>query len=234
MLEPARGDHRRGQLRRAGGAVYQHATPTGSPMLGARAGAASVDVALPGRAARDVRERRRAHADPGAWRPRATATWRRLRVRGPDGEETLQADACFVFIGASPHTDWLSDVVARDERGFILAGPDVPENGWPLGRDPYVLLDQRPRRVRGRRRARPLGQARGQRWGRARWPSRSSTSTSPTREPAGPSPAADLRPVDLFDDLSDAELEPWAAVAHLRKARPRRIPGPRPTRSRPA
>ena len=24
---------------------------------------------------------------------------------------------------------------------------------------------------------------------------------------------ADLRPVDLFDDLSDAELEPWAAVA---------------------
>jgi thioredoxin reductase (NADPH) len=62
-----------------------------------------------------------------------------LRVRGPDGEETLQADACFVFIGASPRTDWLSGVVARDERGFILAGPDVPENGWPLGRDPYVL-----------------------------------------------------------------------------------------------
>jgi thioredoxin reductase (NADPH) len=62
-----------------------------------------------------------------------------LRVRGRDGEETLQADACFVFIGASPRTDWLSGVVARDERGFILAGPDVPENGWPLGRDPYVL-----------------------------------------------------------------------------------------------
>ena len=62
-----------------------------------------------------------------------------LRVRGPDGEETLPADACFVFIGASPRTDWLSGVVARDERGFILAGPDVPENGWPLGRDPYVL-----------------------------------------------------------------------------------------------
>ena len=62
-----------------------------------------------------------------------------LRVRGPDGEETLQTDACFVFIGASPRTDWLAGVVARDERGFILAGPDVPDNGWPLGRDPYVL-----------------------------------------------------------------------------------------------
>src|SRR5215217_2816640 len=44
-----------------------------------------------------------------------------LRVRGPEGEEDLEGvDACFVFIGASPHTDWLRDVVARDERGFIL------------------------------------------------------------------------------------------------------------------
>jgi thioredoxin reductase (NADPH) len=61
-------------------------------------------------------------------------------VRGPDGaEEALDADACFVFIGASPRTDWLAGVVSRDERGFILAGPDVPENGWPLKRDPYVL-----------------------------------------------------------------------------------------------
>jgi thioredoxin reductase (NADPH) len=65
---------------------------------------------------------------------------RTLHVRGPDGaEEALDADACFVFIGASPRTDWLAGVVARDERGFILAGPDVPENGWPLKRDPYVL-----------------------------------------------------------------------------------------------
>ena len=64
----------------------------------------------------------------------------RLRVRGPDGaESTLDADACFVFIGASPRTDWLSGVVARDERGFILAGPDVPRDGWPLKREPYVL-----------------------------------------------------------------------------------------------
>jgi thioredoxin reductase (NADPH) len=64
----------------------------------------------------------------------------RLRVRGTDGaESTLDADACFVFIGASPRTDWLDGVVARDERGFILAGPDVPADGWPLKRDPFVL-----------------------------------------------------------------------------------------------
>jgi thioredoxin reductase (NADPH) len=64
---------------------------------------------------------------------------RRLIVRGPDGEAPLDVDACFVFIGAMPHTDWLDGVLARDERGFILAGPDVTGNGWPLKRDPYPL-----------------------------------------------------------------------------------------------
>jgi thioredoxin reductase (NADPH) len=65
---------------------------------------------------------------------------RRLRVRGADGAESvLEVDACFVFIGASPRTDWLDGVVARDERGFILAGPDVQGAGWPLAREPYLL-----------------------------------------------------------------------------------------------
>jgi thioredoxin reductase (NADPH) len=62
-----------------------------------------------------------------------------LRVRAPGGEEDLEADACFVFIGASPRTDWLDGVVARDARGFILAGPDARGDGWPLKRDPYML-----------------------------------------------------------------------------------------------
>ncbi len=65
---------------------------------------------------------------------------RRLRIRGADGaEEVIDADACFVFIGASPRTDWLEGVVARDDRGFILAGPDVAGDGWALKRDPYPL-----------------------------------------------------------------------------------------------
>jgi thioredoxin reductase (NADPH) len=65
---------------------------------------------------------------------------RELTLRGHDGTESTQpADACFVFIGAAPHTDWLDGVVERDERGFILAGPDVPTERWPLKRDPYVL-----------------------------------------------------------------------------------------------
>jgi thioredoxin reductase (NADPH) len=65
---------------------------------------------------------------------------RRLRVRNGDGsEEVLEADACFVFIGAAPRTDWLDGVVARDEHGFILAGPDAKLADWPLARDPHLL-----------------------------------------------------------------------------------------------
>jgi thioredoxin reductase (NADPH) len=65
---------------------------------------------------------------------------RTLRVRDGDGaEDDLDCDACFVFIGASPRTDWLEGVVKRDGRGFILAGQDVAGDGWPLPRDPYFL-----------------------------------------------------------------------------------------------
>ena len=49
----------------------------------------------------------------------------------------------FVFIGASPRTDWLGDDVARDERGFIVTGPDLMlldvDRPWPLTRPPLAL-----------------------------------------------------------------------------------------------
>jgi len=64
---------------------------------------------------------------------------RALRIRDAGGETREEVDACFVFIGAAPRTDWLEGVVARDERGFILAGLDAREHGWPLARDPFVL-----------------------------------------------------------------------------------------------
>jgi thioredoxin reductase (NADPH) len=82
----------------------------------------------------EVRTRSAAVAAEGDGRLRA------LRIRNPDGSESVeQADACFVFIGARPLTDWLDGVVARDERGFILAGLDVKGDGWPLQRDPFPL-----------------------------------------------------------------------------------------------
>jgi thioredoxin reductase (NADPH) len=57
-----------------------------------------------------------------------------------------RATSCFVFIGARPRTAWLGERVARDERGFVLTGPDL--NGrataagggaWPLEREPFLL-----------------------------------------------------------------------------------------------
>jgi thioredoxin reductase (NADPH) len=58
--------------------------------------------------------------------------------------ETVDAHSLFVFIGAAPKTAWLDGVVERDERGFILSGPDLmregkcPE-GWRPDRDPFLL-----------------------------------------------------------------------------------------------
>jgi thioredoxin reductase (NADPH) len=47
-----------------------------------------------------------------------------------------------IFIGAEPNPDWLSGVVERDERGFILTGADLLRDGkmpkgWQLERNPY-------------------------------------------------------------------------------------------------
>ncbi len=63
--------------------------------------------------------------------------------------ETVDATALFIFIGAVPHTDWLAGTIARDERGFILCGPDLmkgrrPPAGWPLARPPYWLETSTP------------------------------------------------------------------------------------------
>ena len=45
-----------------------------------------------------------------------------------DGEEMPLA-FLFLFLGAAPCTDWLDDVVARDEDGFVLTGPDAGAEG---------------------------------------------------------------------------------------------------------
>ena len=47
-----------------------------------------------------------------------------LRDTAPATTETWTPQWLFVFIGAAPITDWLDEVVARDDSGFVLTGPD--------------------------------------------------------------------------------------------------------------
>jgi len=58
--------------------------------------------------------------------------------------ERVDTSHAFVFIGGQPRTDWLADTLVRDERGFLLTGPDLlldrqRPRGWPLERDPWPL-----------------------------------------------------------------------------------------------
>ena len=48
-----------------------------------------------------------------------------------------ETNALFIFIGADATTDWLPPEIARDSRGYVLTGPNVPE--WTLDRDPFLL-----------------------------------------------------------------------------------------------
>ena len=59
-------------------------------------------------------------------------------------EEKVSAAALFIFIGALPRTEWLGDLLARDEQGYILTGSDVVQAGQDAyyktnGRQPLFL-----------------------------------------------------------------------------------------------
>jgi thioredoxin reductase (NADPH) len=56
--------------------------------------------------------------------------------------EKVDAQQLFIFIGAAPRTGWLDGVLARDARGFVLAGMDLSQEqlaDWPLDRPPFHL-----------------------------------------------------------------------------------------------
>ena len=68
----------------------------------------------------------------------------RIADRKAGTEEEVETSWLFVFIGAGPRTEWLGKEVLRDDKGFVLTGPDLVVDGelpadWPLERQPYFL-----------------------------------------------------------------------------------------------
>jgi len=63
----------------------------------------------------------------------------------PSGQtERVDASHLFVFIGAQPRTEWLQGVLERDDRGFLLTGPDLildgrRPKGWTAEREPWAF-----------------------------------------------------------------------------------------------
>jgi thioredoxin reductase (NADPH) len=63
-----------------------------------------------------------------------------LKDRETSEEFQVEAGALFIFIGQTAHTEWVKDVLALDEQGFILTGSDLgPLKGWNVERDPLPL-----------------------------------------------------------------------------------------------
>lgn len=66
-----------------------------------------------------------------------------LTDRTNGSSQDVAASWLFVYIGASPRTQWLGSGIARDHLGFIVTGHDMlatPSGGnWPLERAPFAL-----------------------------------------------------------------------------------------------
>jgi thioredoxin reductase (NADPH) len=64
-----------------------------------------------------------------------------VRSRSNGTIERIALAGLFVMIGALPRTEWLDGFVARDDKGFLLCGPDLPDDvgQWPLRRAPMML-----------------------------------------------------------------------------------------------
>lgn len=69
-----------------------------------------------------------------------------LRVRNNQTGEEKKKPVCglFLLLGAHPCVDWVGDTLARDQRGFVLTGRDVPKEFWSDGLPPAALATSVP------------------------------------------------------------------------------------------
>jgi thioredoxin reductase (NADPH) len=66
-----------------------------------------------------------------------------LANRDSGATEDVSSSWLFVFIGASPRTEWLGPDVVRDDKGFVITGQELVGHPvtrlWPLARAPFAL-----------------------------------------------------------------------------------------------
>ena len=65
--------------------------------------------------------------------------WLTVRDTRTGEERRHDAYGLFLLLGAEPTCDWLPPEIARDERGFVLTGRDVPKQAWADGLPPSNL-----------------------------------------------------------------------------------------------
>jgi thioredoxin reductase (NADPH) len=63
---------------------------------------------------------------------------------GDDPLRPFDVEHVFLFLGAEPNTNWLSDCVQLDDKGFVLTDARIPADRWPLERAPYYLETSQP------------------------------------------------------------------------------------------
>ena len=60
-------------------------------------------------------------------------------------ETKVEAQALFILIGAEPRTSWLPKEIQKDERGYILTGPEISQRSAPqFGRAPLLFETSMP------------------------------------------------------------------------------------------
>jgi thioredoxin reductase (NADPH) len=67
-----------------------------------------------------------------------------LANRDSGASEEVESSWLFIFVGASPRTEWLGPDIARDDKGFVVTGQDLligqgHTPRWPLARPPFAL-----------------------------------------------------------------------------------------------
>ena len=65
---------------------------------------------------------------------------KKLSLSTAEGVKELDVERLYIMIGTRPKTAWLHNTICKDEKGFILAGSQIPPenwNQWHIDRPPF-------------------------------------------------------------------------------------------------